>query len=196
MTTDERDDELVRRYLTGDADAFTALMQRHQGRIYAVCMRILGNPDDAADATQNAFMTALRKLNQFRGDAAFTTWLHRVAVNACYDSLRASKRQPLLRAVDGGVPPEPGPPLPDHAENVALHLDVSYALRQVPEEFRVALVLADVQDLPYEQIARVLDVPVGTVKSRVHRGRLALARAMRGEGREPGTRAAASEEEA
>jgi RNA polymerase sigma-70 factor, ECF subfamily len=179
----ERDDVLVRRFLDGDTSAFTTLVQRHQTRVFNLCLRILGNPDDARDASQETFVTALRKLDQFRGDAAFTTWIHRVAVNACYDELRRQRRRPMLHV----VPPEegvrdrafdPGPPAPDHADDVAGTLDAAAALAQVPEDFRVALVLADVQDLAYEEIARILDVPVGTVKSRVHRGRVALARAM------------------
>jgi RNA polymerase sigma-70 factor (ECF subfamily) len=180
VTEPERDEQLVRRFLGGDAAAFTILVRRHEARIYHLCLRILADPEDAADAAQDAFLTALRKLDQFRGDAAFTTWLHRVAVNACYDILRKRKRTPLLRTVpnDEGADVEPGPPHPDHADRVAATADVAIALAAVPEEFRVALVLADVQDLPYEQIARILDVPLGTVKSRVHRGRIALARAM------------------
>jgi RNA polymerase sigma-70 factor (ECF subfamily) len=181
------DDDLVRRYLAGDAGAFTTLMERHQQRVYAVCVRVLGNREDAADAVQDAFLSALRKLGQFRGDALFTTWLHRVAVNACYDILRKRARQPLLHLAEDpdGPAREEGIPIPDHADAVAGTRDAAAALALVPEEFRVALVLADVQDMAYEEIARVLDVPIGTVKSRVHRGRLALARAMGIDAREP-----------
>jgi len=198
VTDPERDDQLVRRYLAGDSAAFTVLVQRHEVRIYGVCLRVLGDPDDAADAAQEAFISALRKLAQFRGDAAFTTWLHRIAVNACYDILRKQRRQPMLRLSDDdeGPHPEPGPPSPDHADEIVATADAAAALAQVPEDFRVALVLADVQDLPYDQIAKVLDVPVGTVKSRVHRGRLALARAMGIDAREPGAVSRTSEEEA
>jgi RNA polymerase sigma-70 factor (ECF subfamily) len=189
------DDELVRRYLAGDANAFADLMGRHQQRVYAVCLRILGNGEDAADAVQDAFLLALRKVGQFRGDALFTTWLHRVAVNACYDILRRKSRQPLLHLAEDpdGPPREEGPPVRDHADEVAGTRDAADALALVPEEFRVALVLADVQDMAYEEIARVLDVPIGTVKSRVHRGRLALARAMGLDAREPGRLARPSE---
>lgn len=196
MTEPERDEHLVRRYLDGDVSAFTSLVRRHEARVYHLCLRILADPDDAADAAQDAFLTALRKLDQFRGEAAFTTWMHRVAVNACYDILRKRKRAPMLRSVPDGRPGdvEPGPPHPDHADEVAGSADVATALAAVPEEFRVALVLADVQDLPYEQIARILDVPLGTVKSRVHRGRLALARAMGLEAGEPRTVPGASQE--
>lgn len=177
----DSDEELVRRYLKGDGDAFSSLVKRHETRVYNVCLRILGNREDARDATQEAFLTAIRKISQFRGDAAFTTWLHRVAVNACYDALRKRKRQPMLHLVAEGDrqgEAEPGPPEPDPADAVAAGMDVARALSKVPEDYRIALVLADVQDLPYEEIARVLDVPLGTVKSRVHRGRIALARAL------------------
>jgi RNA polymerase sigma-70 factor (ECF subfamily) len=194
----ERDDVLVRRFLDGDTSAFTTLVQRHETRVFNLCLRILGNTDDARDATQETFVTALRKLAQFRGDAAFTTWIHRVGVNACYDELRRQRRRPMLHVVAPGEDaqdraPEPGPAAPDHADDVAGAIDAAAALAQVPEDFRVALVLADVQDVPYEEIARILDVPVGTVKSRVHRGRIALARAMDLSG-EPAHRSASSEE--
>ena len=198
MSEHEADEHLVRRYLDGDTNAFAILVYRHQTRVYNLCLRVIGDPDDAADAAQEAFLTALRKLGQFRGDAAFTTWMHRVTVNACYDLLRKQRRQPLLRlATDEDRPEsEPGPPIPDHADEVAGTRDAVAALASVPEEFRVALVLADIQDLPYEQIAKVLDVPIGTVKSRVHRGRVALARTMGLTPGEPGRMSRTSQEEA
>lgn len=197
MPEDESDDQLVRRSVAGETGAFSALVQRHERRVYAVCLRILGDPDDAADASQDAFLTLFRKLDQFRGDAAFTTWMHRVTVNACYDLLRKRRRQPLLRMVGDEDDPvsEMGPPHADHADEIAGTHDAAAALALVPDEFRVVLVLADVEDLPYEQIARILDIPVGTVKSRVHRGRIALAKAMGLRVREPDPLPGASEAE-
>lgn len=200
----ERDEDLVRRFRAGETDAFTALVQRHQQRVYSVCMRVLGDADAAADVSQDTFLTVLRKIDGFRGEAAFTTWLHRVAVNACYDELRRKRRRPMLHvAADGDREHEPGPPVADHADEVAGARDSAAALALVPEEFRVALVLADVHDMAYQQIAQVLEVPIGTVKSRVHRGRLALGKAMGltpgGTGgladREPAARPGASEVE-
>ena len=177
--SDAADEDLVRRFLAGDAGAFTELVTRHERRVYGLCLRILSDRDEAADAAQDAFLMVVRKLDQFRGDSAFTTWLHRVTVNICYDHLRKAQRRPLLHRIeDDGLEPASGPPVPDHADEVAGAHVVAAALALVPEDFRVALVLADVQDLPYDQIAKVLDVPIGTVKSRVHRGRIALARAM------------------
>jgi RNA polymerase sigma-70 factor (ECF subfamily) len=198
VTEAERDEELVRRFRAGEAEAFTRLVERHQQRVYRLCLRVLSDPEAAADVAQDTFITVLRKLDGFRGDAAFTTWLHRVAVNACYDELRRRRRRPALHVVnDEGRDHEPGPPIDDRADEVAGTLDAAAALATVAEEFRIAVVLADVQDLPYDEIARILDVPVGTVKSRVHRGRLALAEAL-GIGddrREPDARSAASEQE-
>lgn len=179
MTEAERDEDLVRRFRAGEAQAFTDLVLRHQQRVYSLCLRVLGDADAAADVAQDTFLTVLRKLDGFRGDAAFTTWLHRVAVNACYDELRRKRRRPMLHTVaDDDLEHEPGPPTVDHADEVAGTRDAAAALATIPEEFRIALVLADVQDMAYDQIAQVLEVPIGTVKSRVHRGRLALAAAL------------------
>lgn len=178
MIPEERDEDLVRRSVEGDRAAFGVLVQRHERRVYNLALRMTGREEDARDATQEAFLTALRKLSSFRGEAAFTTWLHRVTVNAAYDLLRKRGRAPVLdRAAEGEARPEP-PPMPDHADDTDLSIDVQRALQQVPADFRVVMILHDVQDLPYDEVAAILGVPVGTVKSRLHRGRVTLARAM------------------
>lgn len=175
----DRDEDLVRRYLSGDRGAFATLVERHERRVYNLALRMTGREEDARDAAQDAFLTALRKLSSFRGEAAFTTWMHRVTVNACYDLLRKRQRQPLLdRGGEDNLPrPEP-PPAPDHADVTVLSIDVQRALLEVPEDFRVVMILHDVQDLPQEEVAAIVGVPVGTVKSRLHRGRVALAKAL------------------
>lgn len=169
------DEELVRLFASGDTPAFEELVHRHENRIYSLCLRMLGRPEDARDATQETFLSALRKLPSFRGDAAFTTWLHRVAINASYDILRKRKRR-----AEEALPDDPGQAAGDVAETTAEAVDVQAALGRVPAEFRAVLVLHDVQDLPYDEIAEILDVPVGTVKSRLHRGRLAMTAALTG----------------
>jgi RNA polymerase sigma-70 factor (ECF subfamily) len=173
-----RDEDLVRRYLSGERAAFATLVERHERRVYNLALRMTGREEDARDATQDAFLTVLRKLSSFRGEAAFTTWLHRVTVNACYDLLRKRQRAPLLDRDEDDLPPLEPPPAPDHADTSSLSLDVQRALMQVPQDFRVVMILHDVQDLRQEEVAAILGVPVGTVKSRLHRGRVALARAM------------------
>jgi RNA polymerase sigma-70 factor, ECF subfamily len=174
----ELDAELVRRYLEGDVQAFGTLVERHERRVYNLALRMTGREEDARDATQEAFLSALRKLKTFRGEAAFTTWMHRVTVNACYDLLRKRQRTPLLHERDEDDGPRPEPASPDHADDVDLSIDVRTALLRVPIDFRAVLILCDVQDLSYEDAAMALGVPVGTVKSRLHRGRVALAKAL------------------
>lgn len=162
------------------------LVERHERRVFNLALRMTGREEDARDATQDAFLTALRKLSSFRGEAAFTTWMHRVTVNACYDLLRKRQRNPLLDRGDDFLPLEP-PPAPDHADDTSLSIDVQRALRRVPPDFRVVMVLHDVQDLPQDEVAAILGIPVGTVKSRLHRGRVALANALHAERERPST---------
>lgn len=177
---DDRD--LVRAHLRGDRGAFATLVERHQRRVYNIAYRMLGRPEDAADATQDVFVTCLRKLPGFRGDAALTTWLYRITVNACHDILRRRGREQPAREDD---PDPPEPVVRDPADAAVAAVEVERALAEVPLEFRAALVLHDVRGLPYEEVAGILGTPVGTVKSRIHRGRVAMARALRGEPPDP-----------
>jgi RNA polymerase sigma-70 factor (ECF subfamily) len=178
VASERPDDELVARFLAGDQAAFTALVHRHERRVYNLALRMLGREEDAKDAAQDAFLNALRKLSSFRGQAAFTTWMHRVTMNTCYDILRKRRREPLLDDPPDDIPSRV---TGDPASQVADAVDVQRALVQVPQEFRAVLVLHDVQDLAYEDIAEILGIPLGTVKSRLHRGRVALARLLPGE---------------
>jgi RNA polymerase sigma-70 factor (ECF subfamily) len=165
------DAELVARASGGDDRAFAELVRRHERRIYNLAYRMLGREEDARDATQDTFLSCYRRLSSFRGDAAFTTWLHRIAVNASYDILRRRKGTTLaLEEL-----PEP-PPEPDHGDRTATAVDVQRALLQISVEYRAVLVLCDIQGRAYDDVAEILDIPLGTVKSRVHRGRVALGR--------------------
>jgi RNA polymerase sigma-70 factor, ECF subfamily len=176
MSSEPRDQDLVRRAVGGDMSAFGILIERHERRVYNLALRMTGREDDARDATQDTFLTAMRKLSSFRGDSAFTTWLHRVTVNSCYDLLRKRGRSPVLER-DAEHSHEPAP-VADHADDVDLSIDVRRALLEIPVDYRVVMLLHDVHDLPYDEVAAIVGVPVGTVKSRLHRGRVALARVM------------------
>jgi RNA polymerase sigma-70 factor (ECF subfamily) len=166
------DTELVRLAAAGDEQAFAHLVRRHERRVYNIAYRLLGREEDARDAAQDAFISCYRKLSTFRGEALFTTWLHRIAVNASYDLLR--RRKDLLSTDES---PEP-PPQPDHGDQAVAGVDVQQALRTVPLDYRAVLVLHDLMGHAYEDVAQILDVPLGTVKSRLHRGRVALGRAL------------------
>jgi RNA polymerase sigma-70 factor (ECF subfamily) len=172
--TDPSDEALLAAHLRGDPRAFGDLVARHERRIYGLCLRILGNREDAEDATQEAFLAALRKAASFRKAAAFSTWLYRIAVNAATDQARRRGRARLaaLDPEDAGLAVAPGSEL---GEVVTSAVAVQTALTRVPEEFRVAVVLCDLYRVPYADAAQILEIPVGTVKSRVFRGRLALA---------------------
>jgi len=167
---DDDDRTLVARAVDGDPRALEVLLDRHADRIHAVCRRIVANREDALDATQEAMIAIARGIGRFDGRSAFTTWLYRVATNCALDEVRRAKRRPL--------PAEQLPETPSGsgvADQVGARLDVDAALAQVPEEFRAAVVLRDLCDLDYAEIASVLDIPAGTVRSRISRGRAALA---------------------
>ena len=169
----DRDQELVRRYLAGDRDAFDELMRAHEDRVFAVCLRMMRDREAALDATQETFVTVLRKADRFGGKAAFSTWLYRVAVNTCYDALRRNKRrreEPLPQHTDPA----------DHSGGdliaaADLRPSIEEALAAIPIEFRTAVILSDLEGLPLQDVADLLGIPVGTVKSRVFRGRRLLA---------------------
>lgn len=186
MIPDARSDlELLRVHVEGDPDAFGVLFGRHRDRLWAVALRTMGNREDAADGLQDGLIAAFRRAGSFRGDAAVTTWLHRVVVNACLDRLRAAK----VRAADalpddleafetrGSVLTSSGA-TDDPAEQALVterRRAVLAALATLPAEQRAALVLVDMEGYPVAEVAQMLDCAVGTVKSRCSRGRARLA---------------------
>jgi RNA polymerase sigma-70 factor, ECF subfamily len=166
---DERDDTaLLRAHASGDRAAFGELVRRHRDRLWAVSLRTLGDREEAADALQDALLSAYRAADRFRGDSAVTTWLHRIVVNACLDRMRRRSARPTvpLPETDTHVAPAP-----DHDTKLA----VEEALAQLPPEQRAALVLVDLQGYQVSEAAAMLDVAEGTVKSRCARGRARLA---------------------
>ncbi len=172
----DADASLIARYLRGDVEAFTDLMRAHEERVFAICLRMLRDREAALDATQETFITVFRKVDRFAGHSAFSTWLYRVAVNTCYDQTRRRVRQqaePL---------PETTDPRDDSAqddlESVEVRPELEAALAALPPDFRAAVVLSDAEGLALQTVAEILGVPVGTVKSRVFRGRRLLAEAL------------------
>jgi RNA polymerase sigma-70 factor (ECF subfamily) len=180
---DDDDRTLVARATRGDRRALEVLLDRHADRIHAVCRRIVANPEDALDATQEAMIAIARGISRFDGRAAFSTWCYRIATNAAVDELRRTRRRPVPARPDAPEPTSGGSG-PDDV--VAARIDVDAALQHVPEEFRVAVVLRDLCDLDYAEIAEVLGIPAGTVRSRISRGRAILVEQLGG--RPTGTR--------
>ncbi len=195
-TPEPTDAELLRSHVDGDHEAFGVLFARHRDRLWAVALRTTGNPEDAADGLQDGLVAAYRRAGSFRGDAAVTTWLHRVVVNACLDRLRSAKvrrADPLPEDLEeygdrGSMTssPETAADPADLAVRAERRRRVLDALAELPAEQRAALVLVDMEGYPVAEVARMLECAEGTVKSRCSRGRarLAVALALLGPGRD------------
>ena len=166
---ESRDDAtLLRAHAAGDPDAFAELVRRHRDRLWAVALRTLGDREEAADALQDALLSAFRAADRFRGEAAVTTWLHRIVVNACLDRVRRRQARPTVPLPETDITPAP-------VVDRDTALVVQQALAQLPVEQRAALVLVDVQGYPVAEAAEILGVAEGTIKSRCARGRAKLA---------------------
>ena len=176
MGEDRSDADLLRAHADGDQDAFGEVVRRHRDRLWAVALRTLGDREEAADAVQDALVSALRAARStdaaasFRGEAAVTTWLHRIVVNACLDRVRRR----AVRAADPWPEHDVPDPRPDAFAARETGLDVAAALARLPVEQRAALVLVDMYGMSVDDAAAALDCPVGTVKSRCARGRARL----------------------
>ncbi|HEY5639432.1 MAG TPA: sigma-70 family RNA polymerase sigma factor [Dehalococcoidia bacterium] len=180
MDTDTPDLDLIARARQDDLSAFNLLVERYQTGVYSLCLRMLGAPAPAEDAAQEAFISAYRSLDRFRG-GSFRAWLFRIAANACYDELRRRKARPATSLDRTGdederpiEPPDTAPSMEDRAANAELHRDLELALAQLPDEQRLAIVLCDVQGFDYAEIAEAMRVSLGTVKSRISRARSRL----------------------
>jgi RNA polymerase sigma-70 factor, ECF subfamily len=176
---DLSDAQLLERHLQGDTDAFGALFLRHRDRLWAVALRTLCDPEEAADALQEAMISAFRRAGDFRGDSAVTTWLHRIVVNASLDRVRRKTAHAASSVGDEGAldllaTQARVPATTDPASLRDTALDVAAALRLIPAEQRAALVLVDMLGYPVADAADVLEISVGTVKSRCARGRARL----------------------
>ena len=169
----DQDVDLIQRYLEGDVDAFAELMRAHEDRVFGIAMRMMRDRDAALDVTQDTFLTVFRKADRYKAEAAFSTWLYRVTVNTCYDHLRRQKRKRTEQIPEGHDPPDRGSASAMAA--VELRPDLEAALMELSPEFRAAIVLVDMQGMSLDQAADTLDVPTGTVKSRLFRARRQLA---------------------
>jgi RNA polymerase sigma-70 factor, ECF subfamily len=164
------DRELLSAHCAGDPDAFGELFRRHRDQMWALALRTTRDPEVAADAVQEAFIAAFRGADSFRGEAAVTTWLHRIVVNSCLDRLRRIKPVVHMPEADLSALADAH----DHHHSVEVRLDVRAALEQLPEGQRMALILVDMHGLSISEAAGILNVAEGTIKSRCARGRAAM----------------------
>ena len=179
------DQELIAAALARDTAAFGELVARYQNRLFGALIHMLGSTEDAKDVAQDAFVLAFQKLATFRGDAQFYSWLYRIAMNAAVNfrrknrslgaSIEAAKERVGLEPTDLRGDTSPDRPL----EQTERQLLVRQALAQMTEEFRIPLVMAEMEEMKYEEIAALLNCPIGTVRSRIHRGRSELREKLR-----------------
>lgn len=167
--------ELIRRAGRGDSAAFETLMSAQEGRMYAVALRMCGNREDAQDCMQEAMVRVYRAISGFKGQSSFATWVYRITMNSCLDELRRRKARTsasLDAMLENGYSPSDETDTPEHhslqAEQKRL---LEKAIADLPEDMRAAIVLRDIQGCSYDEIARVLNANVGTIKSRISRGR-------------------------
>lgn len=169
-------EELIRAAAKGNTLAFEELVRLHEKKVYALALRMCGSSEDAADAAQEAFLSAWRGLPSFRGEAGFSTWLYRLASNAAIDQLRRNRRQREEDSLDAGEmdAPDQSPGPQEAAEGSELQRAVADGLASLSEDHRRILLLREYQQLSYDEIAQTLDMDLGTVKSRISRARRAL----------------------
>ena len=172
---------LIQRVLDGDQEAFAEIVEAYEKSVYNLCLRMCGNQEDAKDLTQEAFVKAWRGLRFYKFEAAFSTWLYRLTSNVCIDFLRQKKRRPvssLTTEEEDGLVEQEFPdtaPIPEEAVLAQEQREaVIVAMNQLEEEFRLVLTLRVIQDLPYETIAEIMNLKIGTVKSRLARARMKL----------------------
>ena len=167
--------KLIERASQGDAQAFNELLAEHERRMYAVALRMCGTKEDAEDCLQEAMLRIYRAIGGFKGQSSFGTWVYRITMNTCLDELRRRKSRPgtsLDGMVEAGWSPSDGREGPEqHAVRAETRRRLEALIQQLPEDMRAAVVLRDIQGLSYEDIARALDANVGTIKSRISRGR-------------------------
>lgn len=184
---------LLERAKSGDIIAFEELIGSYQKRVFNLALRIIGNYDDAADLAQEAFVRIYKAISSFKEQSSFSTWVYRITTNVCLDEIRKRKNRKVvyidedIQTDDGEmkrqvISSDPGPD--EAAERSEIRRIVNDAINRLPEEQRVVITLRDLQGMSYEEIARILELPAGTVKSRINRARLALKNMLSSEKRE------------
>jgi RNA polymerase sigma-70 factor (ECF subfamily) len=174
---------LIERSKNGDVSAFEMLIEAYQKKVFNLAYRIIGNYDDANDLAQEAFIRIFRSISGFRGQSSFSTWIYRITTNVCLDEIRKRKNK-SVQYLDEDIQTDDGEmqrqiisddPLPEEiAERKELRAAINDSLGELKEEYRIIITLRDIQGMSYEEIAKVLDCPTGTVKSRINRARQAL----------------------
>ena len=175
------DRDLALAAATGDADSFEQLYQRHHRRVYSLCLRMTQNVSEAEDLTQEVFIQLYRKVGSFRGDSAFTTWLHRMTVNQVLMHFRKKRSRVELTSEDGDPPPHAAVVGTEDPARMPVvdRIEIDRALARLPQGYRTVLVLHDIEGYEHEEIARMLGIAAGTSKSQLHKARMKLRKLLK-----------------
>ena len=180
---EQNEKHLIERAAAGDASAFNTLMGRHEQRMYAIALRMCKNREDAQDCLQEAMLRVFRAIGAFKGESSFGTWMYRITMNTCLDELRRRKKSKdtsMDALLDQGwSPPDLSAAPEKKAIQSELHRNLNDAINELPEDMRAAIILRDIHGCAYDEIAKALDLNVGTVKSRISRGRERLREKIR-----------------
>lgn len=183
LTANHSEEQLIQRAAKGDGAAFSELMAQHESRMYAVTLRMCANREDAQDCLQDAMLRIYRAIGSFKGQSAFSTWIYRITMNTCLDELRRRKSRSassLDTLLESGWSPAEEDDVPErHAIASEQRRTIDQAISQLPEDMRAAVVLRDIQGFTYDEIADMLGANIGTVKSRISRGRERLRQILR-----------------
>ncbi len=179
------DQHLIERVLGGETDAFGTLVHRWERHIYGLTLRMLGHTEDARDATQETFISAYSNLKNFRGDAKFSSWLYRIALNVCHSRLRRRSRRPDASLEEqfeevGFEPASTAPRIDDELLDQQVRAHVRKALGAIPADMRQVIIMKEYQDLKFHEIAEILDIPISTVKTRMYTGLRELRKRLEG----------------
>jgi RNA polymerase sigma-70 factor (ECF subfamily) len=184
------DEELVARSVQGDTESFNELVLRWERSIYALAYRTLGREEDARDICQETFLRAFRGLSAFKGQAKFSSWLYRIALNLCRDALRRERRTPLIAVQEGIDPAElvsqqlsPAPSVEEVVVKADLGRHVASAMRRLPEDQRTAILLKEYHGLTFQEVADIMGCPLSTAKTRLYQGLSVLRRELTSSGR-------------
>ncbi|HXF03995.1 MAG TPA: sigma-70 family RNA polymerase sigma factor [Blastocatellia bacterium] len=162
------DEQIVQRTLNGETEAFGLLIKRWEKKIYSLALRMLGQSEDARDAAQDVFLTAYRNLRQFRGDARFSSWLYRIAINCCYNKLR--EKQAEHTSLDEATTIAVEDPVVSRIHRQQLAERVRRAVHALPPELRQVVIMKEYEGLTFAEIAEILNIPVSTAKTRLYTG--------------------------
>lgn len=169
---------LIKKCVEGDINSFEKLISKHEKNAFSIALRYLGDYDDACDVAQESLIKVFKNISKFKFESSFTTWMYRIVINTCKDFLKVKNKEKIISIENNNIEIESDVDVNKNIEIKELKKEVADALQNVTETYRIAVILKDIQEFSYNEISEMLDIPVGTVRSRISRGRVMLKNEM------------------